>query len=162
MKNNSSEKITDWNNFEGHIVASAFVMSKSTRTFAVVFHDEFKVYIYPGGHIDNTDSTPLSAAKREVMEETGLKNLETYNVCDDELVPFDIDIHHLSRNEKFNLPPHYHFDFRYFFLVDGEEDLVIDENEASGYKWVSFDELKSNPFYSRCIDKIEKVVNEYK
>ena len=86
LKNNSSEKITDWNNFEGHIVASAFVMSKSTRTFAVVFHDEFKVYIYPGGHIDNTDSTPLSAAKREVMEETGLKNLETYNVCDDELV----------------------------------------------------------------------------
>ena len=30
------------------------------------------MYIYPGGHIDKSDTSVLEAAKREVKEETGL------------------------------------------------------------------------------------------
>lgn len=152
--------VTDWNNFDGHVVASAFVMAKREKLFALVYHNEFKIYIYPGGHITEDDINPLEAAKREVIEETGLKNLKVVSVTDNELVPFDIDIHHISYNEKLALPEHYHFDFRYFFIVDHMSDLVIDESESSGYKWVTFEELAKNSHYEKCIKKIEELMKK--
>lgn len=157
---NGEEEVTDWNNFEGHVVASAFVMSKREKLFALVYHNEFKMYIYPGGHITQDDINPLEAAKREVIEETGLKDFSVVSVSDNELVPFDIDIHHISYNEKLALPEHYHFDFRYFFVVDHMSDLVIDESESSGYKWVTFEELAKNSHYEKCIKKIEELMKK--
>lgn len=154
------EGVTDWNNFDGHVVASAFVMSRKEKLFALVYHNEFKIYVYPGGHITPDDTTPLQAAKREVEEETGLKNVEVISVCDDENVPFDIDTHHISYNEKLDLPAHYHFDYRYFFVVDNASDLVIDEEESSDYKWVPFEELAKNPHYGKCISKIEELMKK--
>lgn len=150
--------VTDWNNFDGHVVASAFVMAKKEKLFAVIFHDGLKMYVYPGGHIDETDENPLYAAKREVLEETGIDNVQVFDVCDDILVPFDIDTHRIAYNEVLDLPEHYHFDFRYFFVVDEVKDLVIDSEESSDYKWISFDELASNPHYSHCIDKIKDIM----
>ena len=38
----------------------------------LVYHNDLKLFTYPGGHIDLTDSDPLSAAIREVKEETGV------------------------------------------------------------------------------------------
>ena len=156
----SGDNVIDWNNFDGHVVASAFVMSKREKLFALVYHNEFKMYIYPGGHITIDDVTPLMAAKREVAEETGLKNVEVVSLSEDANIPFDIDIRHISYNEKLDLPEHYHFDFRYFFVVDHMSDLSIDETESSGYEWVTFEELSKNPHYEKCIYKIEDLMKK--
>ena len=38
----------------------------------VLYHNDLKMYLYPGGHVDDNDNSILSAAEREVKEETGL------------------------------------------------------------------------------------------
>lgn len=157
LNENNFEEATDWNNFEGHIVASGFIYSKADHKFLVLYHNDFKIYVYPGGHIESGESI-LEAAKREIIEETGLRNFKQIKITDNESVPIDIDTHLIGYNEKLNLPEHYHFDFRYLFIVDSIEDVKIDEHELSDYKWIDANELKNQSF-GKAIDKIIKLLN---
>jgi len=75
-------------------------------------------------------------------------------------VPIDIDTHKIGYNERLNLPEHYHFDFRYLFVVDKIQDIKTDEDEMSGYKWISLDELTNDPNYGRVATKIKRLVLE--
>lgn len=158
LDNYNSEEIVDWNNFYGHLVASAFIYSRKYKQFLTLYHKEFNTYIYPGGHFISADKTPLDAAKREVLEETGIKNFQIKKVCENELVPFDIDIHEISYNKLLDLPKHYHFDFRYLFIVDEIPEVILD-NESSDYKWISIDEIGKNPHYGKIKDKLENIIN---
>ena len=134
VSKNTYDDIIDWNNFNGHIVASGFIYSKNDRKFLVLYHKDQKMFLYPGGHVDKDDESILSATIREVKEETGITNSKLIKVCDNELVPIDIDIHKISYNERLNLPEHYHYDFRYLFVIDSITDVFIDEEESSDYK----------------------------
>lgn len=141
VNNSSDTEIYDWNNFNGHIVASAFVYARVENKFLVLYHRDLGGYLYPGGHVDSTDLNPLEAAKREIFEETGLSEFEIFKFTDDELIPLEIDTHYIKRNERLNLPMHHHFDFRYLFVVDHICDVVIDLEESGDFKWVDIDEL---------------------
>lgn len=152
------EELIDWNNFDGHIVASGFIYSKEDNKFLVLYHNDLKMYLYPGGHIDSTDINILSGARREVLEETGLSNLKYLNISDNELIPLDIDTHKIKYNERLDLPEHYHFDFRYLFIIDKIQDIKIDINEMSDYKWISLDELIKDSNYSKVVSKIKRFI----
>ena len=76
LNSHEDNEITNWNNFDGHIVAGGFIYSKKDNKFLVLYHKDLKIYLYPGGHIDANDKNPLEASKREIQEETGLFNLE--------------------------------------------------------------------------------------
>lgn len=154
----NDKKIIDWNNFDGHIVASGFIYDKKTNKFLVLYHNDMKIYLYPGGHINNEDHNPLEAAIREVEEETGLNNLKIIRICDDELIPFDIDTHIIEYNERLDLPSHYHFDIRYLFEVDSINDIKIDEEELRDYKWIDYNELKNDLNFGKVIEKIENIL----
>lgn len=151
--------LVDWNNFYGHIVASAFVYSKKDKLFLTLYHKEFNTYIYPGGHVIMEDKSILDAAKREVKEETGIDKYQIINVGQSEEIPIDIDIHTIRYNEKLDLPSHYHFDFRYFFLIDKIVDVVLD-SESEDYKWLSLDEIKTNPHYGNIYKKLESIISK--
>ena len=154
----NDEQITDWNNFKGHIVASGLVYSKAEKKFLLLYHNDMKIYIYPGGHIDANDVNPLKAAIREVKEETGLVDFEVMNLTQDNLIPIDIDTHKNNYNERLNLPEHYHFDFRYLFVVDKISDVKIDESESSDFKWIDINELSNNSNFGKIVDKIKKLI----
>lgn len=156
----SSEEITDWNNFNGHICASGFVYSKKEQKFLTLYHKDMKTFLYPGGHIDATDDTPTITAKREVKEETGLTNFQLLSISSDDLVPFDIDTHIIPYNERLKLPSHYHFDFRYLFTIDEISNIKVDTSELGEYKWISLNDLKSNTFFGIVAPKIEKLINK--
>ena len=66
LENSSDEKIIDWNNFLGHVVASGFVYSIKDKKFLVLFHKDLKMDLYPGGHLDQKDKSVLDAAIREL------------------------------------------------------------------------------------------------
>ena len=151
------EQIIDWNNFKGHIVASGLVYSKSEKKFLLLYHNDMKTYIYPGGHIDANDINPFEAAIREVKEETGLVDFKEINLNQDNLIPIDIDTHIINYNERLNLPEHYHFDFRYLFVVDKISDVKIDELESSDFKWIDINELSNNSNFGKIVDKIKKI-----
>lgn len=159
LKNYKGYDVVDWNNFYGHIVASAFVYSKKENLFLTLYHKEFNTYVYPGGHVTEDDASILDAAKREVTEETGITNYQIYKIVDDENVPIDIDIHNIAYNKKLDLPPHYHFDFRYFFIVDEIVDVTLD-HESSDYKWVPLETIKSNLHYGHVYKKLEKIIEK--
>ena len=147
LNEHNSEELTDWNNFDGHIVAGGFIYAKEEDKFLVLYHNDLKMFLYPGGHVESNDINPLQASKREILEETGLNNLEQLKVSDDELIPIDIDTHKIGYNKRLNLPEHFHFDFRYLFMVDRISDIKTDTEELSSYKWISVEELSSDPNY---------------
>ena len=152
----NQNKICDWNNVNGHLTAGGFIYSKVSKRFLVLWHKDLKMFLYPGGHCEDYQYSPLDTAKNEVVEETGIKKFNTLNINDNELVPIDIDIHMIPYNTRINMPEHYHFDFRYLFVVDDEENVVIDENELSSYKWIDSEQLKQNINYGNILNKIEK------
>lgn len=162
LNSHKDDELTDWNNFNGHIVAGGFIYAKEEDKFLVLYHNDLKMFLYPGGHVDSSDVNILEAAKREILEETGLSNLEQLKLTEDALMPIDIDTHKIGYSERLNLPEHYHFDFRYLFMVDKISDLNTDTEELSSYKWISVEELSSDPNYGMIAGKIKKLLNNNK
>lgn len=149
----NNDEIIDWNSANGHLTVGAFVYCKKENKFLVLYHKDLKMYLYPGGHIDKEDNSLFAASKRELQEETGLKNLEIL-LINNEILPFDIDTHLILRNDKVNMPSHYHFDFRFLFFVEELEDIVFDIAEFKDYKWISFSKLESDKNYGKIVDKL--------
>ncbi len=157
LKKFDDEKIIDWNNQEGHLTVGAFVYCKEKDKFLVLYHKDLEMYLYPGGHVDRLDENLFTASKRELKEETGLENLEPI-LIDNIVLPFDIDIHFIPFNKRVNMPGHYHFDFRYLFLVDDMRDIIMDEEECKNYQWISSNELKKDKNYGSIINKIDRIL----
>ena len=162
IKNHKAEEVVDWNNFDGHIVAGGFIFSKENNKFLVLYHKDLKMYLYPGGHTEEKDKNPLEASKREIKEETGLINIEQFILEKEELIPIDIDTHMISYNKRLNLPEHYHFDFRYLFIIDKVENISIDMEELENYRWIDINELYNDPNYGNVATKLEKLLSQEK
>ncbi len=160
LQNHNDEEIIDWNNFDGHIVAGGFIYAKKEKMFLVLYHRDLKMFLYPGGHINSNDNTPLYAAKREIKEETGLDNLKQLNLSGNELIPIDIDTHKINYNERLQLPEHFHFEFRYLFMIDKVSDIKIDIDEVSKYKWIDIKELSNDENYGKIVIKIQNILSE--
>ena len=155
LKNHDDEQITDWNNFDGHVVAGGFIYAKEEQKFLVIYHNDLKMFLYPGGHVDSDDVNPLEASKREVYEETGFESIDEVILSNNKLIPIDIDTHVIPYNERLNLPEHYHFEFRYLFTIDSIKEVKLDLSESSKFKWISVDELREDKNYGRIAEKID-------
>ena len=154
--NATNEKaICDWNNAVGHITAGGFVYSSSTQRFLVMWHKDLGMFLYPGGHMEAGDNSPLERAKLEAKEETGLE-LENLKIFDNELIPLDIDTHVIDYNPRVGMPKHFHFDFRYVFVAQNESGVELDKTELSSYKWIDKTELKKDVNYGNIIKKLDK------
>ncbi len=112
----------------GHITASGFVISMSRCHLLLIHHKKLQRLLQPGGHMEPADATPLSAARREIAEETHLTSLELIAYHADDQVPFDIDIHSIpARGDE---PEHLHHDFRFLFHCQDESEILLNENES--------------------------------
>ena len=92
---------------------------------------------------------------REINEETGLKNIIEFTISNNELVPIDIDTHLIDYNRRLDLPEHYHFEFRYLYVIDKIENINVDSNESSEYRWISVEELKQDENFGKIADKFD-------
>lgn len=159
LETHNDNEMIDWNNFDGHIVAGGFIYAIEEKRFLVLHHKDLDMYLYPGGHVDEMDKTPLETSFREVKEETGLENLKQLTITDNSLIPIDIDTHRAKYNQRLNLPEHYHFDFRYLFVIDKIENIKIDTEETSDYKWIDIVDLYNDPHYGKIAIKIEHLLS---
>ena len=106
-----------------HVTASAFVVSP--RGVILHRHRRLGIWVQPGGHIDPGESA-LVAARREVLEETGL---ETVPLFDARVV--HVDMHPGPRG-------HTHLDLRYLLWNDGD-DPAPPAGESPEVYWFDMD-----------------------
>jgi len=59
----------------GHFTASGFVASPDGSSLLLIHHGKLDRWLQPGGHFEEIDASVEAAAKREVLEETGVGNL---------------------------------------------------------------------------------------
>ena len=124
----------------------------------MLYHKDLEMYLYPGGHIDREDSSIYETALREVKEESGIRDMEVVKIKE-KVIPFDIDIHTTKEVKAKQLPSHKHYDFRYLFVINKEEDVEIDKSEHNDYKWVDIQTLAKEGKYKRVVEKLRSLLD---
>jgi 8-oxo-dGTP pyrophosphatase MutT (NUDIX family) len=118
----------------GHFTASAFVLSPDRRDLILIHHKKLGIWVQPGGHVEPTDEDLVSAARREVAEEVGLGELDSFAR---EGGLFDVDIHTIPARKS--EPAHEHFDTRFAFVARTREFARTEE--VADVRWVPLDRV---------------------
>jgi len=116
----------------GHFTASGFVASPDGGSLLLIHHGKLDRWLQPGGHFEEIDASVEAAAKREVLEETGVGNLTRIGSA---LVR--IDAHPIP--ERGLEPAHTHFDLGVGFQATTTSIGPIDE--VLDARWVRFEDL---------------------
>ena len=120
----------------GHFTASAFVLSPDHRELVLIHHKKLGIWVQPGGHLEASDADVQAAARREVLEEVGLADLEPFAVGSSPL--FDVDIHVIpARKDE---PAHEHFDVRFAFVAKSR--TLVHSEEVADLRWVPLAEVE--------------------
>jgi len=116
-----------------HLTASTLIVHPPTGRVLLRWHQRQQAWLQVGGHGDPGESDPLSIARREAAEETGLTDL----------VPWpDARLRHLvivnvpaGKGE----PAHEHADLRYFMATQTPEAARAESDHAP-LRWLSLTE----------------------
>lgn len=119
----------------GHITGSGLLISADGLRVLMNHHQFLNIWICFGGHADGEQDV-LNVARREVIEESGIEDIEPVMEG-----IFDVDVHAIPANAKKSEPPHKHFDIRYLFRVRpaANEDFRASA-ESNALRWCSYDQ----------------------
>jgi len=121
----------------GHFTASAFVLSPDRRDLVLIHHKKLGIWVQPGGHVEPTDDDLIGAARREVLEEVGLDELEP--IRNGASLVFDLDIHSIPARKQD--PAHEHFDVRFAFVA--KTRALVRSEEVADLRWVPLADVRS-------------------
>ena len=161
LYNTFGNKLLSRDNKIAHITVSAWITNESLDKVLMNYHNIFKNWGWLGGHADMMDNL-LDVAKKEIYEESGLKNIKHLfnNIISLEALPV---ISHIKNGKV--ISSHIHLNVTYLFMANENDKLVINKNEGSGLKWVKIDdapkitnEEQMKPIYV----KLNKRIEEYK
>ena len=149
---NNFENCFDRSLDSGHITGSSWITDVNASSVLLVFHKKLKRWLQPGGHADGVADIQ-EVSKSEAKEETGLNSLQLISPT-----IFDLDIHQIPAHK--GIKAHLHYDIRYLFQADMNEELVISD-ESTDLKWFDLDQVdfyaKSNPSIQRMILKTKLI-----
>ena len=128
MLDEAGGSITSRTQLPGHVTTSAILLRPDERVLFIE-HRALRKWLFPGGHVEPTDTTLLSAALRELHEETGITDVESADE-----IPLHIDTHPIPPNPGKHEPGHHHFDFRFLFRTTVHA-VTIQEAELSSHAW---------------------------
>ena len=120
-------------NERDHITGSAVVARPGGEAFLLVHHRRLDRWLQPGGHVETADSSVFETARREALEETGLRRCEA--PIGDRIL--DVDVHAIPA--KGDRPAHVHFDMRHL-LTSTEERLEVQAEEVRRAAWFTLEE----------------------
>ena len=143
-----------------HITSSGYIVNKSRTKVLMIYHNIYKSWSWTGGHADG-DSNLLHVAIKEAKEETGLKNVTpiTENIL-------GLDVLNVNGHVKKGkyISSHLHLSIAYLLEANEEDELIINEEETSGVKWIPINELNihcNEPYMVKTVyDKFNKKIKE--
>lgn len=135
IKNNDDFLLRE--NIMGHFTASMWAVNKERTKALMVYHKLYDSWSWTGGHADGEENL-CKVALKELMEETGVKSAK--------LISEDIfSIETLAVNGHMKkgqwIESHLHFNLTFLAEVDEGEKLSVKEDENSGVKWWSFEDV---------------------
>jgi len=155
LRLSEAEGACERSHFEpGHFTASAFVLSPDRRDMVLIHHKKLGIWVQPGGHVEPADADLIGAARREVLEEVGLGELEP--ITTDGTLVFDVDIHLIPARKTD--PPHEHFDVRFAFVAKTRE--LVSSDEVADLRWVPLSDVEqmgSDESVLRAVRKLRKM-----
>lgn len=152
----SHEDIFSRDNKIAHITASAWVVNKNRDRILMIYHNIYDSWSWMGGHADG-DRDLLYVAKKEVLEESGLTQVQAVSDNIFSLETLTVDGH--EKNENY-VPSHLHLNITYLLEANEEEPLIINPDETSGVAWFFLEEgfeASSEPWFR---DRIYKKLNQ--
>jgi len=117
----------------GHITASGVVLDPTRTKCLLVHHPFLHRWLQPGGHLEPGDLDAAAAARREIVEETGVTLTETSS-CP--LV--GLDIHTIP--ERGGVPSHGHYDMTFLFTAASAE--LNPTHEVTSVAWCAVDDVQ--------------------
>mgnify|MGYP002603262440 CR=1 FL=1 len=143
-------------NAMAHMTASAWVVNRERTKVLMAYHNIYHSWSWLGGHADG-ERNLLKVAIREVMEESGLKQVRP--VAEE---VYSLEILTVDGHEKRGayVSSHLHLNVTYLLIADDSDALTVKPDENSGVRWFALDEaLKacSEPWMA---EHIYKKLNE--
>ncbi|WP_225821355.1 NUDIX hydrolase [Streptomyces naphthomycinicus] len=127
----ASADLTSRKEFRGHVTVGAVLTDASGRVLHIK-HLALDRWLLPGGHLEPEDAGLLEAARRELIEETGVTGSAVVPVG---RRPVHIDTHSIPGNPAKGEPEHRHFDFRFLFRTSADiGELQTDEVSAAVWR----------------------------
>lgn len=116
-----------------HLTTSAVVVDRMLESLVLVHHRRAGLWVQPGGHVEQEDASLEAAARREVLEETGLSQLERLGPGPALLVPHD-------EESTFGTCGG-HWDVVFLLRVPGDAEAApLRAEDGSGAQWCRWDD----------------------
>ncbi|MFI2432234.1 NUDIX hydrolase [Streptomyces sp. NPDC018693] len=135
--------------FRGHVTAGAILADPTGRVLHVK-HLALNRWLLPGGHLEPEDGSLLTAARRELSEETGIP---TGAVIPAGRHPVHIDAHPIPANVAKGEPDHRHFDFRFLFRASVDV-IELQTEEVTAASWRPADVIEDATLRKRVLDAL--------
>lgn len=123
---------------EGHLTASALVVSDDGARVLLLHHRKLRRWLQPGGHGDPGETSGEAVALREALEETGLVGLALHPAAPR---PLDVDVHDIPARP--GEPAHQHLDLRYLVVAPASAALSRCPEETNDLRWFAWPELQT-------------------
>ena len=120
-----------------HVTASSWVVSPDRKKVLMVYLNIYDSWSWTGGHADG-ESDLAALALRELTEETGLISPRLLSPSPVSIEILTVD-GHMKKGEYVH--SHLHLNVTYLFEADEEDLIRIKEDENSGVRWFSIEEM---------------------
>lgn len=146
------------NNEIAHVTCSAWVVNKDRTKVLMVYHNIYNAWCWTGGHADG-DSNFIEVTRREVQEETGLKNVRL--IVDDIISLECISVKGHMKRGKY-VSSHIHLNLTFLFEADDSEKTSIKTDENSGVKWIKNEDVLKESNERWMCNVYQKIMNRVK
>ena len=136
----SGEPLYTRENPAAHLTASAWVVSPDRRQALMAYHNLYGSWAWLGGHADG-ERDLLSAALREVREESGLEHVRPLSERVYSLEILSVDGH--EKRGRY-VPSHLHLNVTYLLEADPAEAVRCKPDENSRVGWFSPEEAAAS------------------